>query len=439
MKRKILPFIALAPLSLVFSACQTDPLEKGIVIWANSDELPVIERVIAEYNAEVPDKEKIKFRFSETFEGHTSPSFEKEDEELQNPALMLISGLSDIVDYSSSIHALASEMADSIKRSAVPKAVEMVSDKTGICGYPVSFSSGCFLYYHKDYFQEGDVASIESILQICQSNGKQFLFDLDNGYYASSIFLSPQVMGLDGVSYRYNEFEQVVYDLDWGSAKGAKAALDFSSLVAPYALDGTLIEGDNTSIATKAREGALISCVSGDWMYKTLVKCWGEDKVGAAKLPTFNVAFDGDSPIACQMASFIDGEAYIVMAKSSEKERAEAHRIAQLLTSGSAQSIRYDIRGVLPTDKAVQSDESFLRSLTVTGQALLEQERFGKVQSRAVEHSFWRPAENIGRAMMRGYDEQERKLSTLEDWQGYIKEEFEELVNPPEPPYAWAL
>lgn len=101
--------------------------------------------------------------------------------------------------------------------------------------------------------------------------------------------------------------------------------------------------------------------------------------------------------------------------------------------------IRYDIRGVLPTDKAAQADAGFLRSLSLTGQALLAKERFGKVQSRAVEHSFWRPAENIGRAMMRGYDEEERKLSTLEDWRGYIKEEFEELVNPPEPPYAWLL
>lgn len=323
MKSKILSFIAITPLSLGVSACQTDPLEKGIVIWANGDELPVIERVIDEYNAEVPDKEKIKFRFRETIEGYTSPSFENEAEELKNPALILTDNLSDIVEYPDSIHAPSSEAADSIKRSAVPKAVEMVSDQTGIRGYPVSFSSGYFLYYHKDYFQEADAASIESILSICQSHEKQFLFDLDNGYYASSIFLSPQVMGLDGVSYRYNEFEQVVYNLDWGSAKGAKAALDFSNLIAPYALDGTLIEGDNTSIDTKAREGALISCVSGDWMYITLAKCWGEDKVGAAKLPSFNVSFDGDAPSACQMASLIDARlisSWLKIAKKNERK-----------------------------------------------------------------------------------------------------------------------
>lgn len=432
MKKAYLGLAALAVLGTgSLASCNKQP---GFIIWAPSEEKAVIEQVLGDYNKANPD-DQIEWGFRAIEEGVASGELEKDPQQANYPSLYAVvdSSLPDMVHTTKVVASLPDDVAKKVTAENSESAVLTTTIDGKMYAYPISVDNGYFLYYDKRELKENEIGSFESILNICETKGKQFLLDLDNGYYSAGIFLSPEVLGTsDGISYHTEADGTVVYDMKWDGEIGAAAARDFSALVAPYAAKdrSIFIEGDNTAIANQAKAGKLISCISGTWVYEELKADWGEENVGTAKLPTFNVTFKGDSePTACQMASFVGSKVYCVNAFAKAEEQALAHKVAQILTTKEAQLVRYEKRSSTPSNKEAALDPRFTEHITPAVAGLQAQEPYGAAQT-LVEGLYWTPGEAIGRTIMQGGVSDTQKYTTLEQWQAYLKTATETLTDP---------
>ena len=403
---------------------------KGIMIWAPSEEQPVIRTIIDDYNEAHPD-DKIEYRFKATEEGTASSDVEKDPKTANYPSLFasVDDHLTALAIDTRVAAKIPSATAEQIKETTVDSAVTSASVNGELYAYPISVDNGYFLYYDTDFFSASEVGTLEGMLEKAAAQNKQFLMDMPNGYYSASIFLSPEVMGLQGIGYtREGSGDDAVikYNMDWGSTKAATAAKAFSDLIVPYTSGTakTFISGDNTAIATGAANGTLVACVSGTWVMDALTTGWGEGKVGTAKLPT--VAGN-------QLASFVGAKNYVVNSFATAEEQADAHKIAQLLTSKEGQLIRYQIRSAVPCNIEAQEDPIYADNKTPAVAGLEAQAPYGAVQSQCVESLYWPIGETIGRVIMQGYygdGQTQTKLQTVEKWSAYLNEITEPLVDP---------
>lgn len=415
-----------------------DDEEEGIMIWAPSEELEVIDKVISEYNSTIdwradPDG-LIKYRFRAMDEEKAANDFVKDPLSMNYPSLIAINDadLRDMQERYQCVDPLPRKTAIAIGKDNAERSVSSAEIDGTMYGYPLSSDDGYFLYYNSEYFTAEQAGSMESLLATAKAKGKKVLFDLDNGYYSASIFLSPQVFGIEkGIGWHYNDENEVVYDLEWASDKGAQVAMDFSNLIVPYVRDGTLIEGDNTAISTYSASGELQAVVSDAAMYAVLTNNWGEDKVVGAKLPTFDCVLPGEeNPTSCQLASFISSKLYVVNNYASVEEKVSAHKIAELLTGEFAQLERFKKRSLKPSNLKACQDEGYLAERTPSIEGLEAQEPYGAIQSQVVESLYWTPGENVGRALMQGYFDSNSPLITRDEWKAALEVAVETLVDP---------
>lgn len=409
--------------------------EDVLIVWAPPDEIPVIDQVIGDYNASVSEEEAIDYAVREMWETDAASYFLEDPLQKNYPSLIAVTddSLAEMHNTYDCIAPLSIGAAAEIEYAHCEAAAEIATVDGAMYGYPFSIDNGYFLYYNKEFFTAEQAGSMESLLATAKEKGKKFLFDFDNGYYSASIFMSQEIFPGESISWHYNDENEVVYDLRWVSREGAKLAMDFSELIVPYIQDGTFIEGDNFAISQFSKTGELQAVVCGSWIYEELAKNWGVENVVATKLPTFNYIFLMDAlpiPTECQMASFIGGKEYVVNSLATEAEQALAHKVAQLLTSEEAQLIRWEMRGMVPTNLASRNDARFTSTITPYVQGLLEQEPYGVVLSRAVEPLYWTPGENIGRTIMQGYYDFSNPLTDLDDWLEYLETVTETLTDP---------
>ena len=431
MKKAYLGLAALAVLGTgSLASCNS---AKGIMIWGPSEEQAVIDTIIAEYNEANPEN-KIEYRFRAIEEGTASGDFEKDPLQKNYPSLIAVvdNALSEMHNTYNCIAPVPTDVAAEIEKTNAEKAVATAKVDDTMYAYPISADNGYFLYYNSDVFTADQAKSMESLLATAKAKGKKVLFDLDNGYYSASVFMSPEVFGTEkGISWHYNDENEVVYDLDWATDKGAQVAKDFSDLIVPYVKDGTLIEGDNTAISTLSASGELQAVVSGTWVFADLTKNWGADKVEGTKLPTFNSTFpDATSPTTCQLASFIGSKLYVVNSRATAEEQADAHKIAQLLTSKEGQLERWAVRAAKPANLEACEDDSYLNSRNAAIEGLEAQEPYGAIQAQVVESFYWTPGENVGRALMQGYFDSATPLTTRAEWKAALEVAIESLVDP---------
>ena len=77
---------------------------------------------------------------------------------------------------------------DEIRENNLESAVEALTIKDRIYGYPITADNGYFLYYNKAYFSEEDIQDLDKILGIAAKNDKLFAMDWSSGWYLYSFF-----------------------------------------------------------------------------------------------------------------------------------------------------------------------------------------------------------------------------------------------------------
>lgn len=261
---------------------------------------------------------------------------------------------------------------EEVAKANLPAAVEAATVNNRLYAYPMTADNGYFLYYDKTYFSQDDVATLDSILEICEENGKQFSMEMSSGWYLYAFY------GNTGLEMRLSD-DGISNICNWNATEGSITGLDVAE-----ALNGivknpaVIIQGDGEFLEG-VREGSVIAGVNGTWNAKQIEEAWGSD-YGACKLPTYTVAGK-----QVQMASF---KGYKMMGVNYYSENKEwAHKLADWLTNEENQIIRFEKMNVGPSNINASASDAVKRVPAIA--AVISQSEYGVVQR--VGNNYWEP------------------------------------------------
>ena len=282
----------------------------------------------------------------------------------------------------------------------LPKAVEAASVGNTLFAYPLTADNGYFLYYDKQYLSEEDVRTLDGILENAAENGKYFSMDWSSAWYVYAFF------GGAGMDVGLNE-DGITNHCAWNQTEGTFKGVDVAQAMLDIAASPGFSDRTDEGFMEGVRDGSVIAGVSGVWNAVALGEIWGDD-LGAAKLPTYTCR---DEQV--QMASFSGCKLIGVNAYSQHYDW--ACRLAEWLTSESAQQLRFELRGQGPSNINASRSPAVQESPAIS--ALLEQS--GSSQIQRVGGKLWEPvsifAENMAAGNPTGMGLQDQLDQMVED------------------------
>ena len=257
-----------------------------------------------------------------------------------------------------------------VKDEMVAESVAAATAGDTLYAYPMTADNGYFLYYNKDYFTEDDVKTLDSILAVCEENGKKLSMELNSGWYMYSFF------GNTGLTMNINE-DGITNNCDWNTADGDIKGLDVAeAIVNVISSPGFVAQPDGEWVA-QAADGEVIAAVSGVWQAVAVKNIWGDD-YGACKLPTYTC-----NGRQIQMASFTGYKMIGVNYYSKNKDW--AFKLAQWLTNEQNQTLRFVEQNQGPANKVAAASDEVSKVPAIA--AVIEQSRYGVLQR--IGNSYW--------------------------------------------------
>ena len=367
-----------------------------ITVWATAAEQAVVNKVLVNYNAQAADADKIsEIDYVAISEADAGTTVAKDPSAETAPDLFLVADdhiynlqskniVLDVTAYGADIAA---------KNSANAVAGAMYNNK--YYGFPVTDDNGYFLWYNGTMITNDEAGSLDKILQKAASTGKTVLFDIANGYYSASVFLSGQVAGTNSLKFRENTNGDVIYDIGWDTDAAASAFDAMRTLYATYS--STFVAADNSNVVEKMKTGEACAAIFGNHVYNSLYEALGAN-LKATKLPTFRVG-----TTECQMGSFVGSKVYCVNATKtggdSSVRRQKAVKFANYLIQKESQLVRFEERGTVPCNKEALLDTRYTTKKNVSILALEAQSQFAAVQSTSAEGRYWDVGKAIGTAI----------------------------------------
>lgn len=260
--------------------------------------------------------------------------------------------------------------AQEISDQMVAESVSAASVNGTLYAYPMTADNGYFLYYNKDYFTEDDVKTLDSILKICEENGKKFSMELNSGWYMYSFF------GNTGLTMHIND-DGITNYCDWNSTDGAVKGIDVAeAIVDVISSPGFVAQADGNWVE-QAASGEVIAAVSGVWNAVAVKNVWGDD-YGACKLPTYTC-----NGRQIQMASFTGYKMVGVNYYSKNKDW--AFKLAEWMTNEENQTLRFVEQNQGPANKVAAASDEVAKVPAIA--AVIEQSQYGVLQR--IGNSYW--------------------------------------------------
>ena len=252
----------------------------------------------------------------------------------------------------------------------VAESVSAASINGTLYAYPMTADNGYFLYYNKEYFSEEDVKTLDSILKICEENGKKLSMELNSGWYMYSFF------GNTGLSMHIND-DGITNECNWNTTEGAIRGIDVAEAIVDVISSPGFIAQSDTEWVAQAESGDVIAAVSGVWKAVAVKNVWGDD-YGACKLPTYTCKGE-----QIQMASFTGYKMIGVNYYSKNKEW--AFKLAEWMTNEQNQTLRFVEQNQGPADKVAASSDEVAKVPAIA--AVIEQSKYGVLQR--IGNSYW--------------------------------------------------
>lgn len=273
---------------------------------------------------------------------------------------------------------------DEIRENNLASAVEALTVKDKIYGYPITADNGYFLYYNKAYFSEEDIQDLDTILNIAAENDKLFAMDWSSGWYLYSFF------GQTGLKVGLND-DGVTNFCDWNNTSGQIKGTDVAeALLKIAASPGFKSTGDWVD---GIKSGDVIACVSGVWDESAIKEAWGNN-YGAAKLPCYTVAGQ-----KVQMACYFG---YKMIGVNPYSEHVEwAHKFANYIANQENQELRFQMRGQGPSNLKAAESPAIQQAAAI--QAVLAQSEYSELQR--LGGNFWAASTTLGNTLAAGNPE----------------------------------
>ena len=239
--------------------------------------------------------------------------------------------------------------------------------------YPMTSDNGYFLYYDKSVVT--DPSTLEGIIAQCEAAGKNFYFEINNGWYIPAFFFGA------GCTLTYDSDANgnlIACNCDYASENGLKAL----KAIIEMCKSPSFVNGSAADKATNF--GAM---VTGTWNAATLQGMLGEN-YAAVKLPT---------AAGFQLGGFGGFKLIGVKPQTDEDKLAVCDAVALYLTSGAVQQARYEAVGFGPSNLAAQQSEAVKADVALSALASQLQYCIGQGQYPG---DYWSLAGAMGDSVM---------------------------------------
>lgn len=273
----------------------------------------------------------------------------------------------------------------------------VTSSDGGVYGVPFSGNTW-FMFYNKSIFTEEDVKSLDTML----SKGK-VAFPLTNSWYMGAFYLA------NGCTL----FGESGYDREAGIDFGGKAGTEATEYLLSLAGNKNFVNDTEGAGLSGLLDGTVGAVFTGSWDTEKIADALGED-FAAAPLPTANI---GGSEK--QLLSFAGSKAVGVNPNCKYPEVAVA--LASFLGSYEAQKSHYEMRGIIPSNEKLLSDEMLKDDITAQAQAQTIESTAIVQPSIPEMTAYWVPVENMGKAIVSGEITEENAKEKTESFNESLK------------------
>lgn len=361
----MLTVVAISPVS-------SSAYEKGakLVVWTPSASVKKVKALCNTF----AKKNNVKITVRAQEEYNSAPQL-LNDPKASADVLMYTSDQIDKLALAKAVIPLSSSYVKKVKKNDTSASVKAATIGKKLYGFP-ALTNTYYLVYNKKYITAKQANSLESILAICKKKNKNFVMDLWNGYYASSILFTGglRLNGIYKGNQCFNKFNK---------ATVSKTMEAFSKLIHKYKKNFKNTSVDK--ISSGFRKGTVIAGIDGCWNAQIDKSILGKN-FGVVKLPTVKVGSKRK-----RLMSFCGYKMYGVNATTKYPKASQA--LAYYLSSGSAQNSLINCMQGGPTNKNLCKAKSVLKKPEM--KAIIEQAKCSVIQ-RNIVNSYWDPVATLG-------------------------------------------
>ncbi|MEE3393397.1 MAG: extracellular solute-binding protein [Lachnospiraceae bacterium] len=375
------------------SSAETETKDVTLTVWGpQEDQAPIegqdqykdgiLKYMCDKFNEEHPEW-NITFNYGVCSEGDAQKTVTKDLDNAADVYMYANDQIPSLVD-AGALSQIGGTNADAITSTNDETTVSTVTYKDGLYGAPFT-SNTWFLYYDKSKFTEDDVKSLDTMMAKDLGDGvTNFAFPLDNSWYIEAFYYAA-----GGTLFGENGDDETA-KCDWDSDAGIEATKYMAKLAANPKFSN---EKDGSSIA-KFKDGKLGAYCSGSWDAQAIKDALG-DNFACAQLPTVNI--NGQEG---QMRSFAGSKAIGVNPNCKDQDVAVA--LAVYLGSEECQKVRFEARGIIPTNTNLVSSDDVKNDAVAAAQAAV-MANTSKVQPMVTAMgSYWDPAASMGGEIVNG-------------------------------------
>ena len=365
--------------------------ENKITISTTDYEKKYLEKIVAAYNNSVLEQDKITVTFSDGYEY------------LSGNVTSDLLFTNDVLFKQYSLWDIAYNIDDNL---LVDENIKNLFTKDDVLyTYPISASTGSVLYYDSNYFSTNNL-TLEFILKTCKQNNKKFHFDLENGWYILSLFLSPDFKGLNSISYTI-QGNDVKYHMSYDDEEGASMMEYIHTLYKNYEEYFILTTGGLSNLDLfDANE--IIASISLP-IYSLFDSEYVDNHIVSSKLPSFEI----DDKIY-QMGSLGAYYGYLINKNSSNITTCK--KFINFLLNEENQKIMVEDTGFVPLNDDAITDIDEIDNLLL-GQ--IEQYQYMSIESICIESSVYNALNPIASAVVSG------DLKGCSSWLEFLTNQFD--------------
>lgn len=270
--------------------------------------------------------------------------------------------------------------------------IKSVTYNGGVYGIPFTGNTW-FMFYDKSVYSEEDIKSLDTMLE----KGK-VAFPLTTGWYTASFYFA------GGGSMFGENGDDASAGIDFGGENGAA--------VTKYIID--LVKNPNFTVDSQGAgksgiiNGTVSAMFSGTWDANDIEEALGEN-FGAAPLPTISI--NGE---AKQLRAFAGSKAVAANPNCDEPQAAVA--LAAFLGSTEAQKEHYEMRNIIPADKALTDDAALKNDIVAIAQSATLESTSVLQPSIPEMSNYWDNAETMMKAIVSGDVNQKNYVEKTEQF-----------------------
>lgn len=351
------------------SDTNSSQVKGDIKLWVDTEHIAAIKGQVSKFEKANPDV-KVKIKTGSSADALKDVS--KDPEKAADVFMMPHDQIGQMAE-AGLLYPVGKKQVATIKKNNVDSAIQGVTWKNKVYGYPYGIESQV-LYYNKSKLSENDVKSWDSLTQ----KGKLGANFAENG--ANYIF-APLFMSNGDVLYGENG-----EDLK-GTNFNNQNGVEVLSWIAKQKSNPGVVQTNAAALAN-LQSGKIDAFLSGPWSKNDVKKALG-DKMAVAAYPTVNFG-SGEK----QMKAFLGVKVYGV--NQQTKSPLASMILANYLSNEKTQEIEFKKNGVVPSNKRAQEATNVKTDAVAKSVMAMSDNDHSVVMPKLPEMTtFWPPMDSL--------------------------------------------